>query len=107
MGLFSFIKNIFTGDNAFEEELDAARTRHGIKLTDEQKREAKKPVTEIERFAAEYDVWEELKSYRMTFFFGSWVTRKIRPIGEDKVKRDLDKLEKKSQKELEKQKGED
>jgi hypothetical protein len=107
MGFFSFIKNIFAGDSAFEEELDAARARHGIKLTEEEKREAKKTLTEAERFAEEYDVWEDIRNYRMHFFFGSWVTRKIRPVGEEKVKRELEKQERKRREEAKKLKGED
>ncbi len=106
MGFFSFIKKVFAGESVDEEALDAARARHGIKLTDKEKASAKKPTTEAERFAENYDVWEEIDRFRMTFFIGGWAAKKLHPIGEDKVKRDLEKLEKKRQEEAEKKKRE-
>lgn len=106
MSFFSFLKKVFAGESADEEELDAARRRHGIMLTEKEKKEAKIPTTDVERFAKEYDVWEDLKNYRMNFFLGSWVTRRFRPVGEEKVKRDLERLEKKRREEAErKQRG--
>jgi hypothetical protein len=105
MGFFSFIKMIFAGESD-EEALDAARARHGIKLTDSEKREAKKATTEAERYGSEYDVWEDLKNYRTDFFLGSWVRHKVRPVGEEKLKRDLEKLEKKHREAEERKKGE-
>jgi hypothetical protein len=107
MGFFSLIKKIFAGESADEEELDAARARHGIKLTDKEKVDAKKPTTEAERFAENYDVWEEIDRFRSTFLIGGWAARKFHPIGEEKVKRDLERLERKRQKETERKKGED
>ncbi|MGD0779358.1 MAG: hypothetical protein ABR954_01060 [Dehalococcoidales bacterium] len=104
MGFFSLIKKIFAGESADEEELDAARKRHGIVLTQGEKAEANKSTTEAERFAEEYDVWEDLKNYRWNFFVGRWAARKFHPIGEDKVKRDLERLERKRQKETERKK---
>jgi hypothetical protein len=106
VSFFSFLKKVFAGESADEEELDAARRRHGIMLTEKEKKEAKIPTTDVERFAKEYDVWEDLKNYRMNFFLGSWVTRRFRPVGEEKVKRDLERLEKKRREEAErKQRG--
>jgi len=92
MGFLSFLRKIFSGEDEDEKELDAARARHGI-IVD--KKEMDKTRTEEENFAENYDVWEELKNYRSTFFMGSWVTRKFRPVGEDKVKKQLEELEKK------------
>jgi hypothetical protein len=106
MGFFSLIKKIFAGESADEEALDAARKRHGIKLTDKEKAEAKKTTTEAERFGKDYDVWEDLDKYRWSFFMGGWAAKKIHPIGEDKVKRDLEKLEKKRRETEERKKGE-
>lgn len=97
MGFFSFLKKVFAGESADEAELEDARRRHGIVLTKEQKAEANKPTTEEQRFASEYDAWEEIDRYRMTFFIGGWLSRKFHPIGEDKVKRELEKVEKKRQ----------
>jgi hypothetical protein len=99
MGFFSFFKNLFAGDDTDEEALDAARARHGIVLTKEERAEAKNHTTEAERFAKEYDVWEQIDQYRWTFLVGGWVAKKIHPIGEDKVKRDLERLEKKRREE--------
>jgi hypothetical protein len=102
MGLFSFIKKVFAGESADDEELDAIRRRHGVVLTAKEKAEANKPMTEAEKFAENYDVWEDLDRYRMTFFIGGYLAKKFRPIGEEKVKRDLEKLEKKRQEEARK-----
>jgi hypothetical protein len=107
MGFFSFIKKIFAGESADEEELDAARRRHGIVVTEGEKAEANKSTTEAERFAEEYDVWEDLKNYRWNFFVGSWVAHKFHPVGEEKVKRDLETLERKRREEEEKKRGRD
>ncbi len=104
MGFFSFFKNIFTAENTDDEVLDAARARHGVHIDGEAKKEMDKPTTEAERFADNYDAWDELKNYRMTFLFGSWITRKFRPIGEDKVKKQLEDLEKKRRLEAERKK---
>jgi hypothetical protein len=87
-----FFDKIFHHLDKDEEELDAARARHGI-IVD--KKEMDKPATEEERFASEYDAWEELKHFRSDFFMGKWARRKFTPIGEEKVKRQLEDLEKK------------
>ncbi len=34
-----------------------------------------KPVTDEERFAKDYDAWEDLRNMRFNFFLGSWATR--------------------------------
>jgi hypothetical protein len=105
MGFFSFIKSIFAGGGVDEEALDAARKRHGVVLTKQQKAIADKPTPQHETFGKDYDVWEEIDNYRWSFFIGGWAAKKIHPVGEDKVKRDLEKLEKKRQEEARK-KGE-
>jgi len=102
MGFLSFLKKIFGGGSADEAELDAARARHGITVD---KEEMDKARTEAERFAEDYDVWEDIKNYRASFFVGGWVSKKFHPIGEDKVKKQLADLEKKRQEE-ERKKGE-
>ena len=101
MGFFSLIKKVFAGESADDAALDAARARHGIKIDAKTKAVADKPATEEERFAENYDVWEELRRFRSYFWMGSWATRKFRPIGEDKVKKQLEDLEKKRQAEAE------
>ena len=107
MGFISFIKSIFVGESADEQALDAARARHGIKIDEKAKKLADKPVTEQERFAENYDVWEELRYWRSNFFFGRWVTRKFHPVGEDKVKKQLGDLEKRRREEAQKKKEEE
>jgi len=99
MGFFSFLKKIVGDETVEEAELEEARKRHGIELTAEDRAEMDKSTPQEERFAQEYDVWEDLKHYRSNFFFGSWVTRKFYPVGEDKVKRQLEELEKKREEE--------
>ncbi|MHB8104212.1 MAG: hypothetical protein ACYDG5_01540 [Dehalococcoidales bacterium] len=107
MGFFSYVKNFFVGEGIDSEKLDAARKRHGVVITDEEKAAALKETTEAERFAKEYDVWEELDNYRWSFLVGGWVAKKLHPVGEDKVRRDLAKLEKTRREAEEKKKGED
>jgi len=104
MGFFSFIKNVFGGEDEDEMELDAARARHGIMVD---KKEMNKKQTEEERFAENYDVWEDLKNYRSNFFMGSWVNKKFHPVGEEKVKKQLEELEKKRQAEEKRKRGEE
>jgi hypothetical protein len=103
MGFLSFLKKVFGGEDEDEAELDAARARHGITVD---KKEMDKVRTEAERFAENYDVWEDLDNYRMNFFVGNWVAKKFRPIGEAKVRKELAELEKKRQEEEERKKGE-
>jgi hypothetical protein len=104
MSFLSFIKKVFAGESADDAALDAARARHGIKIDAKTKAEANKATTEAERFAENYDAWEELRHWRSDFFLGRWVTRKFHPIGEEKVKKQLEDLEKKRQAEAERKK---
>ncbi len=99
MGFFSFIKKIFVGESPDEAALDAARARHGIKIDEKAKKLADKLTTDMERFAENYDAWEELRHWRSDFFFGRWIRNKFYPIGEEKVKKQLQELEKKRQEE--------
>ena len=106
MGFFSFVNSIFVSENVDEETLDAARKRHGVVLTKQEKAISDKPTPQHETFCNEYDVWDQIDNYRWNFFLGGWAAKKIHPIGEDKVKRELEKLEKKRSQE-QKKKGED
>ncbi len=105
MGFFSFLKKVFVGEDADEIELNAARRRHGV-ITKDEEEATLKGNQEAQRFAKDYDVWEEIDQYRWTFLVGGWVAKKIHPIGEDKVKRDLERLEKKRLQEEQKKKRE-
>ena len=86
MGFFDFFKQLFTSDDD-DEELKAARERHGISAyqTPEEKKEEQET----------YDPWEDVRNARMNFLMGSWASRKFRVVGEDKVKKELEELERK------------
>jgi len=93
MGFKSFMKQVIFGhDDDDEAALRAAREKHGIKVDGENKVESREKEEE-------YDAWEDIRNLRMHFFFGSWVTRKFRVVGEDKVKKQLADLEKKREEE--------
>jgi hypothetical protein len=53
--------------------------------------------TKEQEFVKSYDAWEEIDNIRMNFFLGGWATKKFKGgiIGEDKVRRELEELEKK------------
>ena len=103
MGFFTAIKKIFTGESAEEKALDDARARHGI-VVDKAQMDIKEP--EEKRFGEEYDPWEDIRNFRTSFFIGGWAARKINPkvIGEDKVKKQLEELQKKRDEETQKNK---
>jgi len=104
MGLGSFLKEVFSL-NRSDEELQRLREKHGI-VTDEKETAGKPDGGKNKPGDPDYDVWEDIRNLRTNFFFGSWVTRKFHPIGEDKLKRDLEKLEQKRQEEEERKRGE-
>ena len=98
MGFKDFFKKAFNSeDELTDAELNAARARHGIKVEtpEEQRRRVKAEKEEQEPF----DPWEEVRNVRSSFFFGSWATKKFRIVGEDKVKAELERLEKKRKEE--------
>lgn len=105
MGLGSFLKKIFGADSFDEAELREYREKHGIDVSEDEPDgvEIKSEMQEMEN----YDVWEDIRNVRMNFFFGSWVTRKFRPIGEDKLKKDLEELERKRREKAEREKAEE
>ena len=95
MGFKDFFKKAFNSeDELTDAELNAARARHGIQV--ETPEEQKKRLKEEKE---PYDPWEEVRNVRSSFFFGSWVTRKFHIVGEDKVKAELERLEKKRKEE--------
>jgi hypothetical protein len=102
MGFLSFMKKIIGGEDEDDAELNAARARHGI---NPDKLDKKEPKSAQKRFTEEYDVWEEIRNIRTNFFIGNWANKKFRVVGEDKVKKQLEELEKKREEEG-KQKGE-
>ena len=96
MGFFDFWKKVFSSEDADDAALRAARARHGITV-DEKKNSKAKDEDEPEK--EPYDPWEDVRNARTSFFFGSWATRKFRSVGEDKVKAELEALEKKREEE--------
>jgi hypothetical protein len=97
--------------SADDDRLRAARARGQNAGDTDNKKENESQVetdkrSEEERYADEYDVWEEIDSYRTTFWFGSKVGRMMsrsRKRGE-KLEKELEELERKRQ--MEKEKGE-
>jgi hypothetical protein len=103
MSFWSALKKIFSLSGEDETELQKLREKHGIdaKSKEDILREHKN-----EPGSPDYDPWEEIRNIRTNFYFGSWLTRKFRPIGEDKLKRDLEKLAKKREEEERRKRGE-
>ena len=102
MGFLSFMKKVIGVEDEDDAELNAARARHGISPD---KLDEKEPKSAQKRFIEEYDVWEEIRNIRTNFFIGNWANKKFRVVGEDKVKKQLEELEKKHEEEG-KRKGE-
>jgi hypothetical protein len=96
MGFLSFMKKVISVEDEDDAELNAARARHGI---NPDKMDEKEPKSGQKRFTEEYDVWEEIRNIRTNFFIGNWATKKFRVVGEDKVKKQLEDLEKKREEE--------
>jgi len=96
MGFLSFMKKVIGVEDENDAEILAARARHGINLD---KLDEKEPKSAQKRFTEEYDVWEEIRNIRTNFFIGNWATKKFRVVGEDKVKKQLEELEKKHEEE--------
>jgi hypothetical protein len=97
MGFFDFFKKVFSASDD-DAELRAARARHGIKVD-----EIKEKKEDSEEDA--YDPWEEVSNMRTNFFFGSWASKKFHIVGVDKVKAELEALEKKKREEEEEKNG--
>ena len=98
MGLGDFLKKLISGEEE-DAELRAARARHGMAV-DKEERKKERGKAERERRAIEaekYDVWEELRTMRTSFFLGSWATKKIMPPRTDKLKEELEEIERKKE----------
>jgi hypothetical protein len=90
MGVVSFFKKVFSGEADADPELRAARARHNI-VIDGEKKDDKRGGEEARE---PYDPWGEIDNVRTNFFMGSWASRQFRVIGEDKLKAELEALEK-------------
>jgi hypothetical protein len=104
MSFWSALRKIFSLSGE-EAELKALREKHGI---DTENKDAILREIKNEPGSEEYDPWEEIRNMRANFFFGSWMTKKFkfRPIGEEKLKRDLERLAKKREEEEKRKRGE-
>jgi hypothetical protein len=98
MSFWSALKKIFSLSGKDEAELAALREKHGIDV--KSKEEILQEIKNDPR-SSDYDPWEEVRNIRTYFYLGSWVTRKFkfRPVGEEKLKRDLERLAKKREEE--------
>jgi hypothetical protein len=105
MGFWSSLKKIFSLSGEDEAELAKLREKHGINTAPE---EATIKEIKNEPNAKDYDVWEDLRNYRSTFWMGSWATKqfKFRPVGEEKVKQQLEALARKREEEEARKRGE-
>jgi hypothetical protein len=104
MGISAFFRRLFGGESKVEKELDEARARHGIAVD---KKEIETRYSEEKRMAEEYDVWEDLRHYRSNFLLGGWLSKKFRPVGEDKIKKQLAELQEKRQMDEQKRREEE
>lgn len=102
MGFWSFMKKVFgADDDEVDDEIIAARKRLNIEVGEGGKEEeinsAEERKKRRQEEIAQYDVWEDLKYYRQTFFLGGWASRKfgLRPESSDKLKEELEELERK------------
>lgn len=94
-----------------DEKLRAARAKgqkpdNAVGVREEEVLDEKERQSAEERYFSEYDIWEEIDSYRTTFWFGSKVGRmmtRARRRG-DQLEKELEELERKRQ--MEKEMGE-
>lgn len=88
-----------------DEKLRAARARSvgggAPPLTEEEGAEKVGKWSETEGYVSEYDIWEEIDSYRTTFWFGSKVGKYLARSRktDDKLKKELEELDRKREEE--------
>lgn len=98
MGFLDFLKKVFTTEYD-DAELRAARERHGIKVDERDEKEADEDIEVI-------DPWEVVSNARINFFVGKWASHKFRIFGEEKVKKQLEELDRKREEKERKKKEE-
>ncbi len=100
MGWISAIKKIFSADDV---GLREARAKHKGSEADP---EAEYLYEEQQkRFSEKFDVWDEIDDFRTSFFFGRFLSRKFSMPRSEKLRQELEALEKKKAEERQ-QKGE-
>ena len=110
--IFKSIGKAINWISSDDERLRAARARAlNAGNTEDDKEGSEEPTkkqSSEERYTEEYDVWDEIDSYRTTFWFGSKMSRMMirsRKRG-DKLEKELEELDRKRQAEKEKGEGE-
>jgi hypothetical protein len=95
-----------------DEKLRAARSRGqysggNVEIEQDEIKGEEKIRSEEERYSTEFDVWEEIDSYRMTFWFGSKMARYMTKSKkrEEKLRKELEELDRRREEEK-RQKGE-
>src|SRR3989304_2523170 len=97
MGLVSFFKKLFGGGgDEVDEEVRAARARHGIKTGED--RPAGKGGREAGKKTHNHR-GEDIDNLRRNFLMGGWASRKIRLGGQDKLREELEALARKREEE--------
>jgi len=106
MGFWTSVKKIFSLSGEDDVELEKLREKHGINTAP---KEVVLKEIKNEPGSKDYDVWEDIRNYRSTFWMGSWATKKFkfRPVGEEKLKKDLEKIEKEREEEERRKRGEE
>lgn len=104
--VLSVVKKMFGGITratnwltADDEKLREARARHLGDLDEPETGAEDKFKDEQTRLADNFDVWEEIDNMRTSFFFGRYLSRKIKMPRSDKLKKELEELDRKKQEE--------
>lgn len=93
--MFGGITRATTWLTSDDEKLRQARARHLGDL-DEPETEAEDDFKDEQtRMMDDYNVWEEIDNIRTSFFFGRYLSRKIKMPRTDKLKKELEELERK------------
>lgn len=107
--VLSAIKKMFGGItratnwlSADDEKLREARAKHLGDLGEPETGAEDELKDEQTRLVEDFNVWDEIDNMRLNFFFGRFISRKIRMPQSDKLKKELEELDKKKQGEGEK-----
>ena len=50
---------------------------------------------ERKQYAEDYDAWDEIDNFRTNFYIGGWARRKMKAIGENKIGKEREEVERK------------
>jgi hypothetical protein len=85
-----------------DEKLRQARARHMGDLDEPETATEDELNDEQAQTEDNYNIWEEIDNVRTNFFFGRYLSRKIMMPRMDKLKKELEEMERKRQEEGEK-----